>query len=256
MRIRVIACGVLSREVCLCAAHSRNAVSLTFLKLGLHSNSDLLRAEVQREIDSTDSEKYQAVAIAYGLCSNGIAGLRAGSVPLVAPRAHDCITLVLGSKEKYARIFSEHPGTYYYPSGWIEQDYDTSIPLRPSDGAGLMIVAFEELVAKYGKENAEYLWEIQSGWYKNYSNAVYINTGLGNIAEYRAHVQALAEQNGWTYSEMEGNLSLLQALVDGDWDEDRFLTVSPGETVLARVDCPMIIGAGKASAAGGDSSLP
>jgi hypothetical protein len=31
------------------------------------------------------------VVLAYGLCGGATAGLRAGSIPLVVPRAHDCI---------------------------------------------------------------------------------------------------------------------------------------------------------------------
>jgi hypothetical protein len=233
VRIRVIACEVLFREVCLCAARARSILDLTFLRRGLHSNPDTLREQVQAAIDQSDEQQCQAVALAYGLCSNGVAGLRARGVPLVIPRAHDCITFLLGSKEEYARRFSQRPGTYYYSGGWIERRAD-HVPRSPEDGAGLDL-PFEELVAKYGQDNAEYLWEVQSSWVKHYSHAAHILMQLGDEETFRAYTQQEAQEHGWQYDEITGDLSLLQALLDGEWDQDRFLTVPPGHQVVVSV---------------------
>ena len=233
VRIRVIACEVMLRELCYCTARSRNTVDLVFLRRGLHSNPDTLREEVQAAIDATDEGECGAVALAYGLCSNGIAGLRARGIPLVVPRAHDCITLLLGSREAYDERFATAPGTYYYTGGWIERGDDT-VPRRPEDGAGLD-ASFEELVAKYGRDNAEYLWEVQSSWIKYYTHAAHINTELGDIEAYRAYVRKIAAERGWEFDEIPGDLSLLQALGDGEWDEARFLVARPGEEIVARV---------------------
>jgi hypothetical protein len=233
LRIKVIACEVLFREVCWCAARAKATVDLVFLRRGLHSNPDTLRAAVQEEVDRAEEGQCEAVALGYALCSNGVAGLQAKGVPLVAPRAHDCITLLLGSKERYAKEFAGRPGTYYYSGGWIERGAD-QVPRSPEDGAGLD-VPFEELVRKYGQDNAEYLWEIQSGWVRNYTHAVFIDMGLGNTEQYRAYTRREAEQRGWSYGEMTGDLSLVQALVDGDWDEERFVVTRPGERIVACV---------------------
>jgi hypothetical protein len=120
MRLKVIACEVLFREVCLCAAHSGNIISVEFLKRGLHDNPDILRSDVQKRIDETDESIYEGILLGYALCSNGTVGIRARGIPLVIPRAHDCVTLFLGSKEKYKEHFADNPGTYYYTSGWLE----------------------------------------------------------------------------------------------------------------------------------------
>jgi hypothetical protein len=37
----------------------------------------------------------------YGLCNLALTSLRARAVPVVVPRAHDCITLYLGSRQRY-----------------------------------------------------------------------------------------------------------------------------------------------------------
>jgi hypothetical protein len=233
VRVRTIACEVLFREMCLCAARAQSAVELVFLRQGYHSNPDTLREHVQTRIDETDEERCQAVALGYGLCSNGIAGLHARGVPLVVPRAHDCITFLLGSKEAYAERFFGRPGTYYYSGGWVEHSAD-GVPRRPEDGAGLDL-PFEELVAKYGRDNAEYLVEAQSNWLEHYTHATYIDTKLGDVAAYRGYARRVAEERGWTFDETAGDLGLLQALLDGDWDEERFLVVPPGHRVIATV---------------------
>ncbi len=230
MRIKVIACEVLFREMCQCAAQAKTVIDLVFVRRGLHSNPDELREVLQAMIAETDPAQDDAIAFGYGLCSNGLAGLRAGAIPLVIPRAHDCITLLLGSKEEYDRVFSARPGTYYYSGGWIERGADT-VPRRPEDGAGLD-ATFEELVEKYGRDNAEYLWEFNASWVKSYTDAVHIDTALGLVAAYRAHTANAAREHGWKYDELPGDLALLQSLLDGDWDEARFLVVPPGDEVI------------------------
>jgi hypothetical protein len=230
VRLHVIACEVLFREVCACAAIAAPTLDLTFMRRGLHSNPDTLRQEVQRVIDETDADRCDAVALAYGLCSNGLAGLKARTLPLVLPRAHDCITLLLGSKERYAQAFSARPGTYYYSGGWVERGADT-VPRTAEDGAGLD-APFEELVEKYGLDNAQYLWEMQSNWISHYTHASYISTGVGDTPQSRLHTQEVARDHGWEYEEIQGSLSLLEELLNGVWDEDRFLVIPPGEEIV------------------------
>jgi hypothetical protein len=239
MRIKVIACEVLFRELSLCAARARSEVDLVFLRQGLHANPETLRAYVQAQVDDTDETRYQAIALGYALCSNGVAGVRARGIPLVMARAHDCITLLLGSKERYAEWFSERPGTYYYTGGWIERG-DDGVPRRPEDGAGLE-VSFDELVRKYGRDNAEYLWEFKSAWIKHYTHAALIDTQLGTTEEYRRYTQRIAQERGWQYCEIAGDLSLMQALVDGEWDEGRFLVTPPGDEIAPRVGPEIVV---------------
>jgi len=94
-------------------------VEVQILEIGLHNEPEELHEEVQRAIDATDAGS-DYILLAYGICSNGLAGITARDVPLIIPRAHDCITFFLGSKERYSQEFAQHPGTHYYTCGWIE----------------------------------------------------------------------------------------------------------------------------------------
>ena len=51
-----------------------------------------------------------------------------------------------------------------------------------------------------------------------------------------AFVKAAAEDFGWDYHEFPGDLSLLERFVAGNWNEEDFLVLEPGETAVQSVD--------------------
>src|SRR6476620_3424328 len=104
MFLKIIACEIALREIAFLAAQSPHLVDFEFLTQGLHDHPNLGRDEVQKRVDAIPEGKYDAVLIGYALCGNIIAGLRATHTPLVIPRAHDCITFFLGSKERYQQL--------------------------------------------------------------------------------------------------------------------------------------------------------
>ena len=231
MRLKVIACEVLFREICLWSARSRNVISIEFLKRGLHDNPDVLRSEVQEKIDETDEEAYEGILLGYALCSNGTVGIRTRGIPLVIPRAHDCVTLFLGSKERYSEHFTGNPGTYYYTSGWLERA-GSKVERKVQDGRGLG-KKFEEYVQKYGEDNARYLIEFERSWIENYSRAAYIDLEFVRFLNYKEQAKEIAAQRGWEYEELPGDIGLIRKLIDGEWNEDEFLVVQPGEEIIA-----------------------
>jgi hypothetical protein len=84
MRLRVIACEVLCREICDAAARSPHQVDVEFLEKGLHDyGAAAMRKELQFRIDASDPVKYDAVALGYALCGNGLHGLQATRLKLV-----------------------------------------------------------------------------------------------------------------------------------------------------------------------------
>ena len=117
MRLKLISCEIFYREMCAAVARSPHRIDIEFLPKGLHDiGSKKMLERLQEAVDHV--ENYDAVLLGYALCNNGLAGLTARSLPLVLPRAHDCITLFLGSKERYLEYFSDHPGVYPADTGF------------------------------------------------------------------------------------------------------------------------------------------
>jgi hypothetical protein len=233
-RYHLIACHVLWRELCHFASLSPHVFTFNFVKQGLHNTPELLKVQLQKAVDEAP-EECDAVLLGYGLCSNGAAGVVARTKPLVIPRAHDCITFFLGSKERYREYFDAHPGTYWYTPGWIE------CSLQP--GLDRYNFLRRDYVEKYGEDNADYLMEMEQGWMKEYSNAAYIDLGFSDTLRFREYTRECAQWLGWKCDELQGDSGMIQAFVVGQWDSERFLIVEPGQTIVASHDA-MVIKAG------------
>jgi len=234
-RVRAIACEIVHRELCFLAAMAGNVVDLHFLPKGLHDiETPEMAARIQQAIDTTEAETYDAIVLAYGLCNNGTVGLRAGDLPLVIPRAHDCITFFLGSGQRYQEQFDGHPGTYYRTTGWSERNF-SAVEGRVNDNLGLN-PTYEELVRQYGEENARYIHEMTRGWQQHYDRIAYVGQGLGGRLGHDRRAEEDAEQRGWRFVKLPGDLGLLSRLLDGPWLEDEFLVVPPGCRIAASND--------------------
>jgi hypothetical protein len=232
MRLRVIACEVLARELYALAANVEGIVDITMLTQGLHDIGAVpMREKLQAEIDATDATRYDAVALGYALCSNGTEGISAREIPVVLPRAHDCITLLLGSRKRYDEAFQSHPGTYYMTSGWFERDHET----MSSPGAGIadklgMDKSYEEYVAEYGEENAQFIIDQLKGGLRHYDRMLFVSSGLGGEDAARAAARERAEAEGWEFVTTPADLTILRKLLSREWDDD-FLVLEPGQTV-------------------------
>lgn len=230
MRLKVIGCDVMFREICHLAAHSSNQVDIEFLPKGLHDlKSAQMRARLQERVDASSTGEYEAIGMAYALCGNGLVGLEARSIPLVVPRAHDCIALFLGGRQRYQEYFDSHAGVYFKTSGWIERGTAAS----QLTGYGLDMA---ELVAKYGEENAQYLYDELNRYKKTYGKLTYIEMGIEPDDRFEKQTRSDAAERGWEFEKLSGDLSLLRRLVDGDWNEDSFVVVPPGRRIAATYD--------------------
>jgi hypothetical protein len=232
MKLLVIACDVVARPVYLCAARSPQTVDIVLFKRGLHSDPKNLRARLQEAIDAAPPG-YDAIVLGYGLCGGATAGIEARDVPVVLPRAHDCITLFLGGRERYRAEVRDAPATYWYVADQLERGDG----YRPGDalslGAGSdsdddLAAIRAEYVERYGEDNADYLMEVMGAWKSHYRRAAFVGLGVVDESAREAYAREQAERRGWAFESIEGSMVLLRRLIDGDWDGD-VLTLRPGE---------------------------
>ncbi len=232
MRLKCLTCEALARPVYFCAAHSPHLVDIELVRLGLHERPKNLRGQLQALIDAAPPEKYDAVLLAYGLCGQATAGLAARQLPLVIPRAHDCITLFLGSRQRYNQQFTGNPGTYWYCQDFIERRDGSTLALAMGSSIAVDLEAeYNTYVEKYGKDNADYLMEVMGAWKSYYNRAVYIDLGLGDTSGLEKQAADEAQRRGWAFESLLGDISLIQRLVNGQWDQD-FLVVPPGQRIM------------------------
>ncbi|MDP6438177.1 MAG: DUF1638 domain-containing protein [Candidatus Brocadiia bacterium] len=241
--IKVIACGVFERELELLAKESRLECQVELLDAGLHSRPRELKARLQDAVDRTPAERFERIAIFYGLCGRGTVGIISRDVPLVLPRVHDCIGMFLGGAERYWEQFRACPGTFYMTPGWFENkthpDSHRLTALRrrwsPRDDPH-----FPEWEDAYGEENAGMIAEFFHSWHRNYSRIALINNGLGDIERYRQHAHLLAEASGWDFEELQGELAFMRALAIGPHDDGLFLVVPPHHMVITTNDSRLV----------------
>lgn len=233
MRLKLIACKALFREISLLAAKSDNFIDVTYIRQGYHDTPSELVTVLQNEIDKIESgddvysynsrmnkKEFDAILLGYGLCSNGVVSLTSKKIPLVIPKVHDCISLFLGSKERYNEEFAKEPGTYWYNPSWIENAYVPS-----EENANEAKKLYAEL---YGEENADYLYEMEM--LANYNRCAYVKWEELDFPKYEKYTKDAAEHFGWNFDLIMGDSGMLRDFLDGKWD-DRFLIVEPGKKV-------------------------
>ncbi|OIO91700.1 MAG: hypothetical protein AUK03_10690 [Anaerolineae bacterium CG2_30_64_16] len=196
--IVVIACRVLQSSLAqlLPEQMSRN---VKFMDYGLHRVPMKLTDALQEALD--DVSEPSLVILGYGLCGNGLRGLRAGQHTLLVPRTDDCIAILLGSYKAYVREFSAVPGTYYLTKGWLESG---SNPLQE----------YHEYSARY--KHADVMW-ILDQQYQHYERLALVASDPVEMALYRDQAQAVAhfcQRWGMRYEEILGSDDYVRRLID------------------------------------------
>jgi hypothetical protein len=193
------------------------AAQVTFMDYGLHRVPNKMTWNLQDAIDSVGEPSL--VVLGYGLCGNGLNGIRAGVHTLLVPRTDDCIAILLGSRQAYVREFEAVPGTYYLSKGWLESG---SHPLKE----------YEEYVEKYGPAEAEWIMDQQ---YQHYERLVLVTHNDADMEKYRSQAQKVArycERWGMRYQEILGSDDYVRRLVEVASALDRadgdFLVIPPG----------------------------
>ena len=233
MKFKCITCDALARQTYLCAAHSPHLIDVELVSMGQHIKPKELNKTLQQKIDSVTDTGYDAILLCYGLCGQATSGLMAREIPVVMPRAHDCITLCLGSKEEYKKQQEICPGTIWYTKDYMERlDNATEISGMGASSAELYDEkAYEAMVGRMGKERADRIIASMGKMTKNYERVVFIEQNTGESKKEEELVRKEAEMKGWRFEKMKGDIKLIKNLLKGDWPEEDYLRVKPGQRI-------------------------
>jgi hypothetical protein len=241
MRLKLVACDVLTRELCILIAQSPHVFDFEFTEKDSHNRSDVLRRLIQEKIDRSAGRGYDAILLAYGLCGNSTAGLEARDTRIIIPRAHDCCTLFLGSKERFKLHFRENPSQPFSSPGYMERS-----DVLFHDGLGEKSMendpVYREYVEKYGEDNAKYIWETMHGSRIKHEKLVYIEIPETRNPRFADLCRKHAEESGMKFVPLEGSLEILKNLIFGNWAPEDFLILHPGSRSKGLYDWEEIIG--------------
>jgi hypothetical protein len=246
MLLKLISCNVFQREASLCIGRSPHVIDPEYTELGEHARSAGLRQIIQQRIDATEAsgKNYDAILLLFGLCGNATVGVQARRTKLVIPRAHDCCTILLGSKERFVEHFGQAPSTPFSSVGYLERG---EYFLRTDSDGGAMVEtgdAFKALVEKYGEEDAKFIWEEMHPSHGN-NKAVFIDLPETRHLGYAEKFKEKAEAAGKESVRLDGNIRLIDNLLRGNWDEKEYLIVPPKSAIEGVYDWDQVMRAKK-----------
>jgi hypothetical protein len=228
-RIAVLACSVLEREIALYACGAQHIAHVQFFEMGLHDQPDLLRSTLQTNLDALDERTdIEAVVLVYGLCGRGTVGLAPLRHKFVIPRAHDCISLFMGSKEAYTEHQRQCASCYYYTPGWNRG--------RRVPSPEALETMRNDLPSRFDADDVEFLVETTREQWAMHDTATYIDLGTDDSEKEADYARKCAHWLGWRFEHLRGDPTLLRDLLWCRWDAKRFQIIEPGSKLGQALD--------------------
>ncbi len=234
MKIALISCMIFSRHISFLTMHSKNVVHTFFIEQGLHDTPKKMQEHLQATIDKIENiqketpiaqPKFDAIVLGYGLCSNGIVGLKSETLPLIAPRCDDCIALFTGSQARYLDIFNSRKGIYWFNKSWVELG---ALPTQEKYD-----LKYQIYCEKYDEDTADYLMEVEENWKDKYESICFIKSSIFADENEQEMTKQVAKKYSWDFFSAQENIEFLRDLIEGNWaDETRFLVCPVGKRIV------------------------
>jgi hypothetical protein len=243
MRLKLIGCEVFVREISYWISRSPHIIDAEYTEKQSHNDSELLRGEILERVRRAEEGEihYHAVLLAFGLCGNSVAGIASRKIKLVIPRAHDCCTIFLGSSKRFKELFSDNPSRPFTSAGYMERDENDYLRESASGKFLGLDKSYREYVEMYGEENAQYIIETLTPKEKTDDTVFYIDTPETSHLGYAEKCRVDAEEDNKGFRLIKGDSSLIRDLCLGEWRNERFLVLEPGESIVPLYDWDLVM---------------
>ena len=163
MRIGVIACDMIKRELEKVLPNYPEVIEIVWLESALHVYPERMKATIIERINLM-KERVDVVFLGYGYCQS-LKGIEDEvDIPVILPQYDDCLAILM-TPERYAEEKKDEVGTWFMTPGWAEI------------GAEMVIKELHrERASKYGKDPMA----LAKRLFTHYRRGLYIDTGVGD----------------------------------------------------------------------------
>jgi hypothetical protein len=163
MRIGVIACDMIKRELEKVLPNYPEVTEIFWLESALHVYPERMKATIIERINEM-KERVDVVFLGYGYCQS-LKGIEDEvDIPVILPQHDDCLAILM-TPERYAEEKKKEVGTWFMTPGWAEI------------GAEMVIKELHlERARKYGKDPMA----LAKRLFTHYRRGLYIDTGVGD----------------------------------------------------------------------------
>ena len=219
MNAVILACSSMARQVAAAQRKMGTDYPVRCVDRRYHAEPKEMRLKLIEALGGLAGE-FDTVLVAMGFCGGSWESVRA-PLRVVAPRADDCITILLNTDGAPHENLKE-PGHIY---------------IRDTDTGRYSLEGLRESVCeRYGREHGLALFD---KWFASYTHADIIDTGTydSRAEDFLAQARRGAEIARCELRHVPGGNVVLEKLVSGDWD-DLFVVAEAGETLTREMFFP------------------
>lgn len=219
MRTAFIGCRTIEEEVeSILKKENINFTCKYYVESGLHNSTQRLRAAIKEQLEKIMAGSIDRLLLCFGLCGNVVDGMKTGDYETILPRADDCITMLLGSKEERQRLDGEEM-SYYLTRGWLKGEANLH---REYLGACKL----------YGKEMAD---EIYAQIFQGYRSVSILDTGRDDYELFKEEGREIARCFGLCPRYIKADLSWLSDYLRQDKEkllkQNKIVVYPPGSVM-------------------------